>query len=368
MSGSDNKVSIYEAAGVERVRRELRLDPQHVRRLRLAFFKKFLGANAALAELPEPVRAAFGERVRFHPLRVHSRHDSSLDGATKLLLETDAGMLVEAVILRIDTGRTTLCVSSQVGCAAACDFCATGRMGIAQNLSAGEILDQLVLAGELLAAEGRRVRNLVLMGMGEPLHNEAGVQAAIEGLVAADGFHHPAGRVLLSTVGIPDAMVRFGRRLPGVNLALSLHSVRQETRERLIPLAKHYPLADLRAAVAELNRLQGRPVMLEFLMLAGMNDSLEEAAELVEWCDGLNVHVNLIPYNPVDDAPHLAGTDRAGREAFAGVLKGAGLTCTIRYSLGADIAAACGQLVRRENRVLARRHYDPHAAAGKLGG
>ncbi len=368
MSDSDGKVSIYDVAGIERLRRELRLDPQHVRRLRGALFKKFQGVESALAELPERARAAFAERVRFHPLKVHSRHDSSLDGATKLLLETDAGMLIEAVILRIDTGRTTLCVSSQVGCAAACDFCATGRMGIAQDLSAGEILDQLVLAGELLAVEGRRVRNLVLMGMGEPFHNEAGVQGAIEGLTAGDGFHHPAGRVLLSTVGIPEAMVRFGRRLPGVNLALSLHSVRQETRERLIPVAKRYPLEDLRAAVAELNRLQGRPVMLEYLMLAGVNDSLDEAGELVQWCDGLNVHVNLIPYNPVDDAPHLSGTDRTGREAFAGVLKRAGLTCTIRYSLGADIAAACGQLVRRENREVARRHYDPPAAAGKLGG
>jgi 23S rRNA (adenine2503-C2)-methyltransferase len=137
-----------------------------------------------------------------------------------------------------------------------------------------------------------------------------------------------------------------------------LHSVRQETREQLIPLAKRVPLDQLQAALRHLNAVQSRPVMIEYLMLAGVNDSLDEARELVAWLDGLDVHVNLIPYNAIAEAPHLTGTERAGREAFAGVLKNAGVTTTIRYSLGADIAAACGQLVRKENRVMAMAQKD----------
>ena len=139
-----------------------------------------------------------------------------------------------------------------------------------------------------------------------------------------------------------------------MNLALSLHSVRQATRERIIPLAKKYPLDLLQSTLRQLSEIQSRQVMIEHLMLAGVNDSLDEAAELVDWLEGIDAHLNLIPYNPVDDAPHLTGTDKVGREAFAGVLKAAGLPTTIRYSMGQDIEAACGQLVRGENRAVAQ--------------
>jgi 23S rRNA (adenine2503-C2)-methyltransferase len=261
-------------------------------------------------------------------------------------------MLIESVILRITSGRTTLCVSSQVGCAAACDFCATGKMGIAQNLTAADICDQVLQAGQLLATEGRSLRNVVFMGMGEPFHNEENLYAALEMLISPRMFHFSPAKILVSSVGIPEAMLRCARRYPQVNLALSLHSIRQETRERLIPLAKRFPLDHLQATLRQLNAVQSRPVMVEYLMLAGVNDSLDEARELVAWLAALDVHVNLIPYNAVDDAPHLQGSSRPQREAFAAVLKQAGITTTIRYSLGADIDAACGQLVRKENRHL----------------
>jgi 23S rRNA (adenine2503-C2)-methyltransferase len=255
----------------------------------------------------------------------------------------------------------SLCVSSQVGCAAACGFCATGQMGIARNLSAAEILDQVVLAGERMAAEGRRVRNIVFMGMGEPFHNEEAVYEAVAALVAPELFHHAPGRVLISTVGIPDAMVRCARRFPDVNLALSLHSVRPEVREKLIPLAAKFSLDELRAAVIAANHSQRHSLMIEYLTLAGVNDSADDARELVAWLAGLDVHVNLIPYNPIEAAPHLRSTDRPGRDAFATILRSAGITTTIRYSLGADVAAACGQLVQHENRQLARSQATPVA-------
>jgi 23S rRNA (adenine2503-C2)-methyltransferase len=334
----------------------LKFEPRRLHALRTAFFKKSLGVEAALAELPADTREEFFKRVEFHPLATEESRNSKIDGATKLVLRTASGYAIETVIMRTGTGRVSLCVSSQVGCAAACGFCATGQMGVAKCLSAAEILDQVVLAGERMRAEGRRVRNIVFMGMGEPFHNEESLYRAVASLLAPEVFHHPPGRILISTVGIPDAMVRCARRFPAVNLALSLHSVRPAVREQLIPLAVKYSLCELRSAVAKVNQIQQNSVMIEYLMLAGVNDSTHDARELAAWLAGLNVHVNLIPYNPIETAPHWRATDQPQRDAFASILRAAGFTTTIRYSLGADIAAACGQLVQRENRQIALQH------------
>ena len=349
------RVSIYDSGSIDRLRAEMKFEPRRLRALRTVYFKKFLGVEAALAELPENVRQEFARRVEFHSLAMESAFDSEVDGATKLVLRTAAGLLIESVLMRTGTGRVSLCVSSQVGCAAACSFCATGQMGIARNLSAAEILDQVLLAGERLAAEKRLVRNIVFMGMGEPFHNEETLYDAVAALQAPGLFHYPPRRILISTVGIPDAMVRCARRFPQVNLALSLHSVRPSVREQLIPLAAKYSLDELRAAVAAVNQIQQNTVMIEYLMLAGLNDSADDARELAAWLTDLDVYVNLIPYNPIDSAPHLRTTDRPERDAFAEILRSAGFVTTIRYSLGADIAAACGQLVQSENRQIARQ-------------
>jgi 23S rRNA (adenine2503-C2)-methyltransferase len=349
------KISIYDARDTDLLRAELKFEPRRLQVLRTAYFKKFLGAETALAELPADVRQQFAERVEFHPLTVAESHDSQVDGATKLVLRTQAEYLIEAVIMRTGTGRVALCVSSQVGCAAACEFCATGQMGVAKSLSTAEILDQVVLANEHVRAEGRSVRNIVFMGMGEPFHNEETIYDAVAALLSPELFHYPPSRILISTVGIPDAMIRCARRFPKVNLALSLHSVRQNVRERLIPLAAKYRLDELRTAVAKVNEIQQSTVMIEYLMLAGVNDSAEDAREFAAWLSGLDVHVNLIPYNPIESAPHLRTTERPQRDAFAAALRSAGFITTIRYSLGADIAAACGQLVQRNNRQIARQ-------------
>ncbi len=342
-------ISIYETEQLDQLRQELRLDPQDFRQLRNGLLKQFCSDEAATAKF------AATARVALHSLKLYRQCDSQLDGATKLLFRTAAGMLIESVILRIASGRTTLCVSSQVGCAAACEFCATGKMGVAQNLTAGEILDQVLQAGQLLATEGRQIRNIVFMGMGEPFHNEETLYQVLDRLTAAELFHHAPSNITISTVGIAEAMVRCARRFPNVKLALSLHSVRQEVRERLIPLAAKYTLDELRQTLIKVNRVQHSTVMIEYLMLAGVNDSAEDAQELIDWLEGLDVHVNLIPYNPIDDAPQLVTSTRPQRDAFAQLLKRAGQTTTIRYSLGNDIAAACGQLVKKENREIARQ-------------
>lgn len=333
--------SVFDATALEALPKALRFPAEHIRRLRNQLLKRFLPDSLVKNDLPHL------EQVQLHCLEPAERHDSAIDGATKLLFRTEMGTFIETVVLRIASGRTTLCVSSQVGCAAACKFCATGHMGIAQNLTAAQILDQVVQAGQLLAAENRQLHNIVFMGMGEPFHNEQNLFDAIECLTDARQFARSPGSLLISTVGIPEAMVRCAQRFPSVNLALSLHCVDQEVRRSIIPLAGKYQLPELKRALKEVNDLQQRPVMLEYLMLAGVNDSPEQAHALAAWARDLNVHINLIPFNPIADAPELRGSTAHWIRGFSNQLKNAGMKVTIRYSLGADIAAACGQLVRR---------------------
>ncbi len=357
-SSIENRCSIYDIQNVDRLRQDLRFDPGDLHKLRIALFKHFKMPEQALLKLPESVRGSFSAQVDFHPLQLDKRFDSSVDGATKLIFCTQSDYAIESVILRANTGRVALCVSSQIGCAAACDFCATGRMGMAHNLSAAEILDQLTQANRILHEEEQSVRNIVFMGMGEPFHNEQVLHEVIEFLQSSSGFHHPPSRILVSTVGIPESMLKLAERFPSVNIALSLHSSIQSTRESIIPLAKRYPLEQLRKTIEKLNEMQPErtSVMLEYLMLAGINDSMEDAKSLIDWTKGLRVHLNLIPYNLVQKAPHLIGSSRSQIEKFGAQLKTAGRPTTIRYSMGHDIDAACGQLVRKENREVAARH------------
>ncbi|GAB5441491.1 MAG: 23S rRNA (adenine(2503)-C(2))-methyltransferase RlmN [Fuerstiella sp.] len=356
---------------LEQFRRRHQIDPQHVRRFRNAMLKSFASDTDVAAVLPH------SDELQLHSLTLASQHDSMVDGATRLLFDTRSDLRLETVILRIgqrkntdvhstDTagnssvrqndaerrqainGRTTVCVSSQVGCAAACSFCATGQMKVARNLSTVEILDQVVQAGQLLRAEGRSVNNVVFMGMGEPFHNESAVCSAVEQLLLPSHFDRSPRQILVSTVGIPDAMVRFAKRFPAVNLALSLHSVRPEIRRSLIPLADRYPLKDLHAAIETVNEIQNRPVMIEYLMLDQLNDSTTDSDLLCGWLAGLNCRINLIPFNPVSHAPQLNGSPEYRIQAFAETLRSAGFETTVRYSLGRDVAAACGQLIREQ--------------------
>ncbi|OYW24559.1 MAG: radical SAM protein [Planctomycetales bacterium 12-60-4] len=344
MSSVNDSISLFDAAGLEELRRELRLDPLATRRLRNSLLRKFDRDEQALA--PFPARNV----LSLHSLVMAEQVESQEDGATKLLFRTSDGLPLETVLLRPQTGRATVCISSQVGCAAACAFCATGHMGIARNLTVEQILDQVLQAGQRFALEGRRLRNVVFMGMGEPFHNEAAVVTAIKRLIDPTWFGLSPRKICVSTVGLPEAILRCAERFPTVRLALSLHSARQEVREGLIPLAKRHPLDELRRTVAEVNRITSSAVMIEYLLLAGVNDTADDIATLIDWLTGLDVHVNLIPYNPIAAAPHLKGSTPDIQQACARILKQAGFKTTVRYSLGNDIAAACGQLVRREAR------------------
>ena len=341
-------IDIHDESQLEKFRKVQRLDPARIRFIQKRLLKRFLPDDQVVSGIPN------ADELKLHCLTLHSKFDSEIDGATKLLFQNEQGLLLETVILRIASGRTTLCVSSQVGCAAACDFCATGKMGIARSLTAAEILDQVVQAGQMLQVEGRRFRNIVFMGMGEPFHNEDSLHQVLDVLTSPTGFARNPGSLLVSTVGIPDAMIRLAKQFPAVNLALSLHSAKQATRETIIPLAKKYHPSELKAAVQQVNQIHDGPVMVEYLMLKNVNDSASDVQALLEWVDGLQVHVNLIPFNFVETAAHLEPTETEQITIFAEQLKQVGIKTTVRYSLGHDIAAACGQLVQMENRKRAR--------------
>lgn len=343
--------SIHDAVALEQIGKRLRLEPTHVRRLRNAFYKKHQHSKQALAQIPTAQRDDFGGEVTFHSLTHHSRHNSQVDGASKLLFRTAGGQLIESVILRIASGRTSLCVSSQVGCAVGCRFCSTGQMGIALSLTRDEILDQVIQSNRELHSEGRSIRNVVFMGMGEPLLNEAEVYQALEVLLSPQCFDLAPARLLVSTVGIPNAMVRCAERFPRLGMALSLHSASQAQRENLIPLARRYPLEALRQAIEQVTLIQHRPLMIEYLLLEDVNDSGEDLCRVIAYLRGLRVHINLIPFNPIPHAPGLAGTPVERRRWFADSLSRAGFPVTVRYSLGSDIAAACGQLAQLSQRA-----------------
>lgn len=337
--------TIYDIEEIEALRRRNAVQPYHLKLFRNALFKNAGERDEALATLPENVRDGFSQNLEFESLELAERHDSKIDGASKLIFRTHDGSLIESVVLRPKTGRTSICISSQVGCACYCSFCATGKMGFTRNLALAEILDQVTQANRMIKPEGRSIRNVVFMGMGEPLLNLENVFAAVEFLKAVPFFNLSGARITVSTVGIPHAMARFTECFPDVQLALSLHSARQEMREKLMPQARKYPLEMLRDTLVKAS-CNGK-VMIEYLMLAGVNDGEEDLLALEDYLRGIPVHINLIPFNEYAGS-NLRGTPQPERERFANHLKAAGFDTTLRYSLGADIEAACGQLVKHK--------------------
>ena len=334
-------ISVYDIDGVTAFCRKNGIRDHDVKRFFIAFLKKGRALEDCLQVLPEPGRSTVRSHVTFHELALAEKHDSRIDGATKLVFKTHDGLRLESVILRITSGRTSLCISSQVGCAAACAFCATGRMGLMRNLTTHEILDQVILARRLLGDESRTLRNVVFMGMGEPFHNEKAVHEALEVLRDPKGCHFAERHLLVSTVGMVVAMERFVERFPGIRLALSLHSARQDVRRELMPSAKSQSLERLREIFPTVGR-HGN-FMVEYLLLKGVNDGPEDLAALVDLLRGVNVHINLIQFNPHPGAD-FEPVPKAARETFGAALRKEGFKVTLRYSLGNDIAAACGQL------------------------
>ena len=251
--------------------------------------------------------------------------------------------MVETVLMHYP-GRSTVCVSSQAGCAMACGFCATGQAGFQRNLSTGEIVEQVVRAAAEARRRGRRLSNVVFMGMGEPLANYDRVWAAVERLHADIGLS--ARHLTISTIGIVPGIRRLAAAPLPVNLAVSLHAADDASRDELVPVNRRYPLAALMDACREWVEAKGRRLSFEWALIAGVNDRPADAARLAELARDVRAHVNLIPLNPTPGFL-TRGTPPAGVRAFCDLLTSLGVNATVRRNRGTDIDAACGQLAAR---------------------
>ena len=327
------------------------------RQIRHHLFRRHTAAFAAMAQLPAALRERLDRDLTPYGLAERSRTRSRDGLTTKLLLQAGDGHLVEAVSIqepvppdprRVRRARHTVCVSSQVGCAMGCIFCASGIGGVARNLTAGEMLDQVAI----VQREFGPLTNLVFMGMGEPLANYAALRRALTVLCDRDGegFGFSARRITVSTVGLVSGIERLASDGPPVGLAVSLHAADDDLRHRLVPTSGRWPVAAIVAAAAAYARATGRTATLEYVLLAGINDAVADAerlADLLHRDRAAPAKVNLIPYNPVPEFADLRRPPAARVHAFVQALRRRAIPVTVRKEKGREVAAACGQLRRR---------------------
>ena len=315
-------------------------------------YQRYAASPEEMTDLPRTLRARLAAETSFNPLTPLVNLDSS-DGQTHKTLfglpagepGLGAGTQVEAVLMGYKK-RRTLCISTQAGCAMGCPFCATGQGGFARNLTAGEIVAQVLYYARMLTGQGQRVTNVVFMGMGEPLANYAATWAAIRRLNDPSSFGLGARAMTLSTVGLAPAMRRMIHEPEQVGLAVSLHAPTDELRDELVPVNRRYPLAQVMQVCRDYVRATRRRISFEYALMDGVNDRDEQAGQLADLIQGMLVHVNLIPLNPTADSPYRGSPPERVR-AFQAVLEGRGIPTTLRMRRGIDIQAGCGQLRTR---------------------
>ena len=304
-------------------------------------YRKGVTDVESMTNLPRDLRTALATEFRLVTPRLTSRERSS-DGTEKFLLELADGRQIESVFIP-DTPAMTFCISTQVGCAMACAFCLTGKMGLVRNLTAGEIAGQVRLLAHALDLQDKAF-NIVLMGMGEPLHNYDAVMTAMRILCDEHGFHLPPRRVTLSTVGLLPALERLGQEELMPNLAISLHAPTDAQRGALVPINRKYGVADIIDACRRFPVRKRDRITFEYVMLAGVNDSTEDARALARLLTGVKGKVNLIPLNAAAGIPFERPADDVV-DRFARTLAERDITVSVRKSRGRDIRAACGQLI-----------------------
>jgi len=301
-----------------------------------------------MTNLSREARAELAEHAQIGSLTI-AEVQTSRDGTRKLRLVTRDGQSIESVLIP-DGEKTTQCISSQVGCAVDCQFCATAKMGLKRNLDVGEIVDQVHLARRLLAEvdPGRKLTNLVYMGMGEPLHNYDNMVKSLRILTHDKGAGLGQRRVTVSTSGLVPKLEKLGLEDVRPNLAVSLNAPNDEIRDQIMPINRKWNIGKLLAALRAYPLEQRRRITFEYVLLAGVNDSLRDAAQLAKLLRGMKCKVNIIPWNPHPEAPYERPTD-AVIEAFQMECKRLGLPTYLRRPRGDDIDAACGQLANRSN-------------------
>ena len=321
----------------------------HARQIFQWVYRRAVTDFAGMTDLGRDLRGQLGQEFRIGTPDV-VRRETSTDGTTKFLLRLQDGKLIESVCIP-DSPGYTFCLSTQVGCAMKCAFCLTGRMGIDRNLTAGEIAGQVrVLTRELALLDERF--NIVLMGMGEPLHNYDATMKALRILADEHGLAVSPRRVTLSTVGVLPALGRLATEPFMPNLAISLHSTTAEQRDLLVPINRKYGIEELLDACRRFPIKRRQRITFEYVMLKDVNDTPEDAHRLVRLLNGIKAKVNLLPLNEAAGIPFERPSDDAV-DRFARILAERGVTVSVRKSRGRDIRAACGQLITESSRATA---------------
>ena len=295
-----------------------------------------------MTDLPALFREQVKKSAIVHPLVQVTQSDSGSKQTKKILFQLQDGNQIESVFMK-EKDRTTICISTQVGCAVNCDFCATAAMGFIQNLSAGEIVDQFLQLKKLSAGP---VTNVVFMGMGEPFLNYERVIAASNLMNHKNGIKLGAWRITISTVGIIPKIIRYTDEKHHYKLAISLNGSSQESRLKTMPIAKKYPLDDLLTAIDYFSSQSRHPITLEYVLMAGVTDTKEDAQKLIAMLTGRRCKLNVIPYNEIG-GKYKRPPDHI-IESFIDMLSKASFPVTVRWSKGTDIAAGCGQLAVME--------------------
>ena len=301
-----------------------------------------------MTDLPQTLRSALDEHFSLVTIHVE-KHDEAEDGTEKLLVRLQDGGLVECVLLR-DGDRRSICVSSQVGCAMGCVFCASGLDGVMRNLTAGEILEQMLCLQRLLP-DSERLSHIVMMGMGEPLANLDNVVQALGWASRETGLGISPRRVTISTVGLPPAIEKLARTDSRFHLAISLHAPNDELRNELVPVNRKIGIQKLLRAADDYFDVSGRKLTFEYVLLADINDQPEHAHQLARLLQGRTAILNVIPYNPVQGLPYRTPSSRAIRQ-FREILQAANIVVKFRQRKGDKINAACGQLRRQKVQPL----------------
>jgi 23S rRNA (adenine2503-C2)-methyltransferase len=308
-------------------------------------YHRWISDFDVMTELPKSARAELALEWSIQPSRVHRRFDS-FDGTRRYLIGLEDAELAESVFIP-EEHRNTICISSQIGCALACTFCLTGKIGLKRNLSAGEIVGQVVAAQrDNLAWEQRDTFNIVLMGMGEPLHNYDNVMKAIRILHDPEGMNMSMGRITLSTAGMLPALERLAEEPMIPNLAISLTGATNEKRDVLMPINRKYPIEQLLDVVRRFPLKHRQRVTFEYVLLKGITDSAEDALALVRLLKGIPAKVNLIPLNEAEELDYERPSDET-IERFQNVLVAHNISAFVRKNRGNDISAACGQLMKK---------------------
>ena len=308
-----------------------------------------------MSDISLKFREVLKEKYCLEIPKIHIRQDSQ-DGTVKLLLRMKDGSKVETVLMRYNYGNA-VCVSSQVGCNMACSFCSSGMLGKQRNLEAHEMVGQILVVNELLREEhrGEKVTHIVVMGTGEPFDNYDNVMDFIRIVNAQKGLAIGARHITVSTCGIPEKIRKYATEGLQTNLAISLHAPNNELRDKLMKINKAYPLEEVMSAIRDYEKIAGRRVTYEYLLLEGINDKKEDAEELIKLIKGTFGYVNLIPYNETNKLDYKRSSGNRVHAFLDYVIKG-GVTATSRKEFGSDIDAACGQLKAKEAERTVEEH------------